>query len=197
MASDKPIVTPKRGTLAAVVGLMTAALLLTHTPEEESGRTVKVEMAQDGAAKVTHVSGRQYLNAYLDIVGVATACDGITRYGSTKVKKGDRFTEAQCAAMLEQELIVHAQGVMKCTPGLSTAIPGRDRARFAAVSLAYNVGVANYCGSTARRRFNEGRIAEACTAMTLWNKAGGKVVNGLVKRRERERKICVLDVVKK
>lgn len=38
MASDKPIVTPKRGTLAAVVGLMTAALLLTHTPEESTLR---------------------------------------------------------------------------------------------------------------------------------------------------------------
>jgi lysozyme len=193
MASDKPIVTPKRGTLAAVVGLVTAALLLTHTPTEESGRTVKVEVAQDGAAKVTHVSGRQYLTAYLDIVGVATACDGITRYGSIKVKKGDRFTEAQCATMLEQELAVHAQGVMQCTPGLSTSIPGRDRARFAAVSLAYNIGVKAYCGSTARRRFNEGRIGEACAAMTLWNKAGGKVVSGLVKRRERERKICALD----
>lgn len=197
MTDRKPVITPRRGTLAAIVGLATTALLLTHTPKEESGRTVRVEVAQDGTARVHHVSGRQYLRAYLDIVGVATACDGITRYGSQKVRIIDSFTEAQCAVMLEQELIVHAQGVMQCTPGLALTIPGRDRARFAAVSLTYNVGVTNYCSSTARRLFNAGQIGPACTAMLAWNKvtiSGKKVVsNGLANRRERERAICTKD----
>lgn len=190
----KPSAPPlRKGTLAAVVGVVTAGLLLTSVPEEESGRKVEARVAADGTATVRHIRGRQYLAAYLDIVGVATACDGITRYGSRKIRLGDRFTEAQCAAMLEQELIAHAEGVMRCTPGLSLAMPRRHHARFAAVSLAYNIGVPRYCRSTARRLFNDGRVGPACDALLLWNKAGGRVVSGLVKRRGRERAVCMRD----
>ena len=196
MANDKLIVTPRRG-LAAIVGLATASLLLVNIPKEESGRTVKVEMAPDGAATVRHISGRQYLRAYLDIVAVPTACDGLTSYHGRKIKITDQFTEAQCAAMLEEELIVHAKGVMQCTPGLALTYPRRDHARFAAVSLAYNVGVANWCSSTARRMFNASRITAGCDALLPWNKVtknGKKVVsNGLAGRRSRERAICLRD----
>ncbi len=185
------------GTLAAVVGFVTAGLLLTHIPEDESGRKVDVKIAQDGTATVRHVSGKQYLRAYLDIVGVPTACDGLTSYRGRKIKITDQFTQAQCAAMLEEELIVHAKGVMQCTPGLALTYAGRDRARFAAVSLAYNVGVANYCSSTARRMFNAGKIGPGCDAMLAWNKVtrNGKkeISRGLVLRRERERAVCVKD----
>lgn len=179
--------------LAGIVGAATATLLLTWTPMFESGRKVDVTIAADGAATVRHVSGRQYLHAYLDMVGVATACDGLTSVNGRKVRLGDQFTEAQCAALLERELIVHARGVMACTPGLALTIPRRDYARFAAVSLAYNIGVPRYCGSTAARMFNAGRVRQACDAITLWNKAGGRVVSGLVKRRAAERDMCMKD----
>ncbi|WP_257556389.1 lysozyme [Sphingobium sp. CFD-2] len=181
------------GGLVAIVGSVTAALLLTNVPAEESGRKVAVEITPDGAATVRHISGKQYLRAYLDMVGVPTACDGLTSYHGRKIKIGDQFTEQQCATMLEEELVVHARGVMQCTPGLALTIPGRDRARFAAVSLAYNVGVPRYCTSTARRLFNEGRIGPACDAILMWKKAGGKIVPGLVARRGRERAVCVKD----
>lgn len=183
----------RRMTLAGVVGAATAALLFQAIPAEESGRKVEVTIAVDGTATMRHISGRQYLRAYLDIVGVATACDGLTSYQGRKIRKDDRFTQEQCAAMLEDELVAHAQGVMACSPGLSLTIPRRDMARFAAVSLAYNIGVPRYCSSTARARFNAGRIREGCDAILLWNRAGGVVVPGLAKRRARERAKCLLD----
>jgi len=180
-------------TLASIVGVVTAGLLLTNIPAEESGRTVKVDIAKDGTATVRHISGKQYLKAYLDIVDVATACDGLTSYKGRKIKITDRFTEAQCAVMLEEELIVHAEGVMKCSPGLALSIPRRDRVRFSMVSLAYNVGVPTYCTSTARKRVNAGNIAGACEALTWFNRAGGKVNRGLVARRGREKAECMKD----
>lgn len=185
--------TGQRRTLAAVVGFVTAGLLLTHIPADESGRKVSVTIAADGAATVRHVAGPQYLKAYLDIVGVATACDGLTSWQGRKIKATDQFSEGQCAVMLEDALVEHAEGVMACTPGLALAIPRRDNARFAAVSLAYNVGVPRYCGSTARARFNAGAIRQACDAILLWNKAGGRVVPGLTARRGRERATCLKD----
>lgn len=188
----------KRGaivTLAAVVGVNVAAALGAFIPKEESGRTVAVTVNPDTSLNVRHVRGKQYLRVYLDIVGVATACDGITTYKGKPLPRNHTFTEAQCTEMLEEELVKHAQGVMACTPGLalSPAIlteRSREGPRFAAVSLAYNIGVSGYCNSTARRRFNAGNMAGGCEAITWFNKAGGRVVRGLVNRRNKEARVC-------
>lgn len=182
----------KRGGLAAIVGLLSASMLLVETPKEESGRTVSVAVADDGTATVKHVAGPQYLKAYLDIAGIPTACDGIT----AGVKMGQRYSEAQCASLLEAELVKHAKGVMACTPTLSA--DGRDYQRVAAVLLAYNIGVGGYCGSTVARRFNARQWRAGCDAFGMWNKArvNGvlRPVAGLTARRGRERAICLRGV---
>lgn len=180
-ASNKPI---GNKTLAAVLGSAGAAVaLFVSIPADESGRKVDAKVAPDGSVTLTHISGQQHLKAYLDIVKVPTACDGITR----GVKLGQVYTPAQCTELLERELIIHAEGVMACTPSLA----GRPNQQIAAVSLAYNVGVAAYCKSTVDRRFDAGQWRAGCDALLLWNKAGGKVVKGLTLRREREREICL------
>lgn len=183
------------GTLAAIVGPIVAAALLVETPAEESGRKVAVTIAADGRATVRHVSGRQYLQAYLDVIGVATACDGITGPEIDRARRqGRKFTEAECAAMLEAALVEHSKIVMGCTPGLAlSSDPGLERRRegprFAAVAGNYNHG--RVCTSTARIRFNRGDYAGGCEALTWYRKAGGKVWPGLVSRRQREWVKCV------
>lgn len=170
-------------TLAGVIGsAIGAALLFTTVPLEESGRKVSATIAADGTATVRHVSGRQYLRTYLDAVGVPTACDGITR----GVRMGQRYTEAQCTALLERELAEHATQVIRCVPGLY----GRPHQAAAAVSLAYNIGGGAFCRSTAARRFNAGQWAAGCDAFTMWVKAGDRTLRGLVLRRGRERAMC-------
>lgn len=182
--------TAKKGGLVAIVGAITASLLLTNVPADESGRKVEVTISPAGEATVRHVAGPQYLKAYLDLAGIATACDGITR----GVKLGQTYTEAQCAQLLDQALSTHALAVKACVPQLWDA--GRDRQRAAAISLAYNIGTNGFCGSTAAKRFRARRWAEACDAFTLWNKAGRplKVVRGLTLRRGRERALCLQGV---
>lgn len=200
MPRIEPMRPPLKGhgkkTLAGVVGVGVALLLGVAIPREESGRKVEATIGQQGELQVRHISGKQYLRAYLDIVGVATACDGLTSYKGRRVKITDSFTETQCAALLEEELIVHAEGVMACTPGLALSRDPatekrREGPRFAAVSGAYNYGVGLYCSSTARKRLNAGDYAGGCVALTWFNKAGGRVNRGLVNRRERERKVCL------
>lgn len=184
--------------LAGLVGAGAAALLFVSVPAEESGRQVEAKVAPTyerlegnvDAAQIIleHKAGNRHLEAYRDIVGVWTACDGIAY-----VKPGSKFTPEQCDAMLEAELVKHATGVLKCSPLLNA--PGRDYQRAAAVSLAYNVGVGAYCSSTVDRRFDAARWAEGCAAFDMWNKAGGRVVRGLAKRRARERETCETNVV--
>ena len=57
----------------------------------------------------------------------------------------------------------------------------------ALVSFAYNVGTNALAKSTLLRKFNAGDIAGAANEFLRWNKAGGKVLAGLTRRREAER----------
>lgn len=195
MAIDLKSVSPalKAGSLASIVGIPAAAMLLSVVPLEESGRTVQVDIARDGSATVQHLSGRQYLTAYLDIAGVPTACDGLTRYQGKPIRKGMRFTEAQCASMLEKELAAHGKIVMACTRWDKDRQPHQI---FASVSMNYNTG--GWCGSTAAKRVAAGKIAEGCDALLMWNKStvnGRKIaVTGLTRRRHREREYCLTGV---
>lgn len=180
----------RKGSLLAIVGMGTAASLLQLLPSVESGRKVAVTIAPTGAATIRNVSGPQYLRAYLDSVGVATACDGLTGEG---IKLGKRFTEAQCSVMLEARLADTASHVMACTPGLALNVPRRDNIRTAMVSLAYNVGWPAYCRSSLPAKIGAGQLRAACNTLPDFNKAGGRVLQGLVDRRGRERAICLRD----
>lgn len=203
-------------TLAGIVGISVAIALGISIPREESGRKVEASIdPQSHELKIRHISGKQYLRVYLDIVGVPTACDGLIRdeFGRP-MRPGQTFTEAQCSAMLERALVAHADGVMKCSPGLAVSSDPaierrREGPRFSAVDLGYNVGVANYCSSSSRRHFNAGNYRAGCDALLGWNKgtfsrpqpgtdctkkkSGGYLcrIDGLAKRRQRAREVCL------
>jgi lysozyme len=184
---------PLGAALVAVVGAVAALGLFQAVPREESGRTVQATVQADGGIAVKNVAGRQYLSTYLDIVGVRTACDGLTRDEHGRpLKAGQHFTEDQCMAMLEAELVDEATHVMDCTPGLQPA--GHDHQRIAAVMLAHNIGWPRFCKSSARARFNTHDYAAACDRFLPWDKAGGRPVKGLHDRRVRERALCLADV---
>lgn len=181
-APPPPSQSPK-SPLVALVGAGAAVALATMIPHDESGRKVEATVNRQGELQVRHVSGPQYLRAYLDIVNVPTICDGDTK----GVRMGMVETEAGCRDRLERQLIAHAAPVLKCVPGLK----GRDNQLVASVSLAYNIGTSGFCRSTAARRFNAGNWRGGCDAFLMWDKAGGKVVRGLALRRARERALCL------
>jgi lysozyme len=54
------------------------------------------------------------------------------------------------------------------------------------VCLAYNIGSGNLQRSTIRMKANRGDWEGAAEAFRAWTKGGGKVLPGLVKRREAE-----------
>jgi lysozyme len=163
----KPPAPVKRKTLVAIVGAAAALMVTPLVAKWESG-------------------GKDHLVAYRDIVGIWTICDGVT----AGVKPGMTETKAGCEARREAELVKHAEPVLACVPGLK----GHPHQIAASVSLAYNIGTAGFCRSTAARRFNAGDWRGGCDAFLAWNKAGGKVVNGLARRREDERRLCLTEL---
>lgn len=127
------------------------------------------------------------LSAYRDIVGVWTVC-----YGHTQgVRPGDSYTAAECDAMLARDLLTYRAGWHRyLTPETrSTRLPVTRDVAYS--SLAINVGIAGAGKSTATRRLNAGDIVGGCEALTWWNKAGGRVIRGLVRRRSEERTLCL------
>lgn len=130
--------------------------------------------------------------AYLDPVGIPTICYGHTRtVTKLDVSNGRTLSDAQCSQLLREELVEYRDGIHAFfTPEtvLSSLPPKRDAA-FS--SFAYNVGINGAGKSTATRRLNEGNVAGACEAITWWNKAGGRVLRGLVRRRSEEASLCL------
>ncbi|MCO5153400.1 MULTISPECIES: lysozyme [unclassified Shinella] len=138
------------------------------------------------AAAVALIGGWEGLRtvAYRDVVGIPTVCFGETR----GVKMGDRYSVDECKAMLGDGLAEFEQGMRKCLKA-PDQIPAKSYISF--LSLSYNIGTGAFCGSTVARRANAGDVRGACNAIPMWNKAGGRVVQGLVNRRKDEQRICI------
>lgn len=146
--------------LVASVGACCAAILVALVPQFE------------GTVKKT----------YRDPIGIITACTGHT---GPELRMGQVFTDEQCTELTGDDLVTHAQGVQDCITE-----PLSDGELAADVSIAFNIGVNAFCNSTLARKQNAGDHAGACAEFSRWDKAGGKVLPGLVKRRAAERRLC-------
>ena len=114
--------------------------------------------------------------------GIPTVCFGETE----GVKVGDRYTKDECLAMLAAKLPRYYAEIARCIK-----VPVSDNEKIAYTSFAYNVGSAGFCRSSTARLLNSGHHKEACNGLMSWDRAGGREVQGLKNRRERERAICL------
>jgi len=130
-------------------------------------------------------------DAYLDPVGIVTIGYGTTAAAGVGIapKMGMRITEADATEYL-------MRAVAKFGGHIAPAItrPTNDNQWGAMVSLAYNIGPGAFNKSSVVRRFNAGDVQGAADAFMMWDKAGGKVLRGLVRRRDAERKLFLKPV---
>jgi len=123
------------------------------------------------------------MEAYKCPAGVWTIGYGTTGRAGVGIKPaaGMVITEAEAEWYLEQAVAKFAAGVE------AVVTAPIDENEFASMtSLAYNIGLSGFRKSSALRHFNAGDKAKAAAAIKLWNKAGGKVLAGLVRRRDAE-----------
>jgi lysozyme len=85
--------------------------------------------------------------------------------------------------LLQKDLSRFEAGVSRLCPASDDSQPQFD----ALVSFAFNVGLGNLQSSTLRMKYNRGDYGGAANEFLKWNKSGGKVLGGLVRRREAER----------
>lgn len=108
-------------------------------------------------------------------------------FGTTGgVKLGDKTTPPAALRRALQDITKFEGAVKQCV-----TVPLHQYEYDAYLSLAYNIGSGAFCSSTLVRELNQGRYEEACKQILRWNRAGGRVVQGLVNRREAEYQTCV------
>jgi len=122
------------------------------------------------------------LKAYKCSAGKWTVGYGLTTAaGFITVDKDTTLTQAEAEWYLEQVVAKFADQI---APMITAPITPPQFGAF--VSLVYNIGPTAFRKSSALRHFNAGDLDKVPAAMKLWKKAGGKVVQGLVNRREDE-----------
>lgn len=127
------------------------------------------------------------LEAYLCPSRIWTVGYGSTFYEDGKpVKQGDKITKERAEKLLPNIVTKFAQSVAN---SLKTTVTQNQFD--AMVSLCYNIGVGNFRSSTLLRLVNKGDFAKASLEFAKWNKSKGKVLTGLVRRREAERVLFV------
>jgi lysozyme len=149
-------------------------------PGDGVGRTV----SKTGLSLIKEFEGLS-LKAYPD---PASGGDPWTiGYGHTgaEVRKGLIWTQAQADNAMADDVSKFADGVS----ALIGAAPSTQAQFDAMVSLAYNIGLGNFKESTLLRLHKEGDYAGAAGQFVRWNRAAGKVMDGLTRRREAEAKM--------
>jgi len=123
------------------------------------------------------------LTAYQDSVGVWTIGYGWTQPVDGKpIRAGMTIKQETAERLLKTGLVSYESDVSRLvkvdlTQGQFDAL----------VSFTYNLGARSLSTSTLLRKLNAGDYAGAADELLRWNKAGGKVLNGLTRRREAER----------
>lgn len=131
---------------------------------------------RDGVELIRHFEGCRF-DAYLCPAGVWTI-----GYGHTAdVKEGDSIDQEAAEAFLIEDLEEFEDHVQR----LVEVDLNQDQFD-ALVSWVFNLGYGNLAASTLLAKLNDGLYDEVPEQIKRWTRAGGRVLDGLVKRRNAE-----------
>jgi lysozyme len=148
-----------------------------------------MKISKNGLAEVKKHEGVRN-QAYLDSAGVWTIGVGHTAArGAPIPRKGMVISDEEVEATLDRDLDHFEEKVNEVVK-----VPLNQNQFDALVSLCFNIGEGAFSKSTLVRRLNAGKYQEAADQFLVWNKAGGRKVQGLVNRRIKERALFLKPV---
>lgn len=135
-----------------------------------------MNISAEGKALIKKFEGCK-LEAYRCAAGVWTI-----GYGTIKnVERGQTITQQQADDMFDHEMKEYETYV-----NTAVTVPLSQNQFDALVSWVFNLGNGNLQASTMLKVINSGDHAGVPAQIKRWNKAGGKVLDGLIRRREAE-----------
>ena len=120
--------------------------------------------------------------AYKCPAGVWTIGYGSTSIDGVKVKQQDTITEQAALDDVYKRLNEIDKQITAVV-----RVPLNSNQLNALLDFVYNLGVGNFRSSTLLKKLNDSDYRGAADELLRWNKSGGKVLDGLTKRREAER----------
>ena len=135
----------------------------------------------DAAAKIIRDFEGEKLLAYKCPAGIWTIGFGHT---GPDVKPNMRITSSDAVRLLYDDMLEADKAIDELVE-----VPLSENQRAALLSFIFNVGRNAFRGSTMLKLLNRGDYVAASSQFPRWNKAGGVVLPGLVKRRSAERKL--------
>ena len=169
MATRKKIATTAVCSVSAIIGIV----LVNYSDEIRTSKTV------------------------LEIIGNAESCvrepyycpDNVLKVGigSTGNIQQKAYTDEEIAKRWVSDIKTAEMCVNRYANGFHLPQPVFD----AVTSITFNVGCTKMRTSTMYKHLNNGDYKAACNEFPRWSKAGGKVLNGLVIRREKEKALCL------
>ena len=136
----------------------------------------KMKISEEGISLIKNYEGCG-LEAYQDSVGIWTIGYGVIK----GVKEGDKINQEEADHLLQEELPEYEGYINDMIK-----VPLEQCQFDALVCWVYNLGPNNLKDSTLLRILNEGDYNGVPEQIKRWNKAGGTVLAGLVKRRAAE-----------
>lgn len=130
-----------------------------------------------GLDYIVQFEGRR-LSAYLDSVNIPTIGVGHT---GPDVYMGQTITDMECMELLREDVREAEQAI-----NAAVKVPLTQEQFDALVSFVFNVGGGAFKGSTMLKLLNAGEYEKAASQFHRWNKAGGRELIGLTKRRMAE-----------
>ena len=137
-------------------------------------------MNAKGLALVKHFEGLR-LCKYKDPVGIWTICYG---HVLAQPDRSNCVTEAKCTEILRTDL----NRFERCVSA-AVKVPLNSDQFSALVSFSFNVGCGALGGSTLLKLLNQRQYAQVCPQLKRWIYAGGRILPGLVRRRDAECKL--------
>lgn len=137
-----------------------------------------MRISSNGLAIVKAFEGCRFV-AYRDSVGIPTICYGHTNAHPPKFQMGDVWTQAQCDEALRNDMATFEAHVTQCAK-----VPLKQHEFDALVSWSFNTG--GPITATLWKALNAGQKTRVPSELARWNRAGGRVLPGLTRRRRAE-----------
>ena len=135
-----------------------------------------MNISEEGLSLIKKFEGCE-LKAYRCAANVLTI-----GYGSTKgVTEDMEITKEEAESILKEEMHEYEGYVNDMVK-----VPLKQNQFDAMVSWVFNLGSTNLSSSTLLKKLNNSEYDEVPSQIKRWNKAGGKVLDGLIRRREAE-----------
>lgn len=169
--------------VVCVVASIIALVVAEHNEELRTG--------EKGLEIIGNAEGCM-LEPYKCPADVLTVGIGSTELSGLKIDQNKTYSEQEIA-----ERWVH--DLKKAESCVNSWASGRSLPQGAfesAVSLTFNVGCGKLKHSTLFKHARNGNIQAMCDQFPRWKYANGKVLRGLVIRREKERELCLADLHK-